>query len=309
MDTVDDKAEEEITVVVDDDTPPEDQGRAPMPANLVEDLERDEELEDYSDNVKNRMKQLKKVWHDERREKEKVQRENQEAILYAQRMQGEVSRMRKDMSVGERYLIEGYNQTANMEVEAAKHAYKIAHEAGEPDAIANAQQQLSEATYKLQQVRSYQPTLQAEPQGVQQPQHIGQPAAAPTPDAKTKAWQERNSWFGTDSEMTGSAMGFHAKLIEQNGPQYVGTDEYWAKVDATIRHRFPEYFDDEQGSSSSHAQSTAPPTATVVAPATRSKGSSKGKIKRLNTTQQEVARKLGLTNEQYARELIKLENA
>jgi hypothetical protein len=70
---------------IEDDTPPEDRGREPMPKEIVEELDGDE-LEEYSDNVKLRLKQMKKVWHDERREKEAALREQQEALAYAKRL-------------------------------------------------------------------------------------------------------------------------------------------------------------------------------------------------------------------------------
>jgi mono/diheme cytochrome c family protein len=76
---------EEFEFEIEDDTPPEDRGREPMPKEMVEELENDE-LEDYSENVKTRLKQMKKVWHDERREKEQALREQQEALDYAQRL-------------------------------------------------------------------------------------------------------------------------------------------------------------------------------------------------------------------------------
>ena len=68
-----------------DDTPKADRGRDPLPKEVVEELEQDE-LTDYSERVKQRMAQLKKVWHDERREKEAADRERQEAIKYAQQI-------------------------------------------------------------------------------------------------------------------------------------------------------------------------------------------------------------------------------
>jgi 2,3-bisphosphoglycerate-independent phosphoglycerate mutase len=72
-------------VEVEDDTPPEDRGREPMPKELVQELEADE-LEEYSEKVKTRLKQMKKVWHDERREKEREAREKYQAISVAPRM-------------------------------------------------------------------------------------------------------------------------------------------------------------------------------------------------------------------------------
>jgi hypothetical protein len=69
----------EIELEIEDDTPEEDRGREPLPKDLVEELEADE-LEDYSDKVKTRLKQMKKVYHDERRAKETADRERQEAV-------------------------------------------------------------------------------------------------------------------------------------------------------------------------------------------------------------------------------------
>ena len=71
-----------------DDTPEEDRDRAPMPKELVDELEADD-LGEYSEKVKQRLKQLKKVWHDERREKERVQREQNEAVNIAKRIMDE----------------------------------------------------------------------------------------------------------------------------------------------------------------------------------------------------------------------------
>ena len=69
----------EIEIEIEDDTPVEDRGREPLPKDLVNELEADE-LEDYSDKVKTRLKQMKKVWHDERREKEQAERERERDI-------------------------------------------------------------------------------------------------------------------------------------------------------------------------------------------------------------------------------------
>jgi hypothetical protein len=78
-------ANTEFEIEIEDDTPPEDRGREPLPKELVKELE-DDELEEYSEKVKTRLKQMKKVWHDERREKERALREQQTAIEMAQQV-------------------------------------------------------------------------------------------------------------------------------------------------------------------------------------------------------------------------------
>ena len=61
---------DEIEIEIEDDTPPEDRGRKPLPKEVVNELDNDD-LEEYSEKVKKRLSQMKKVWHDERREKER----------------------------------------------------------------------------------------------------------------------------------------------------------------------------------------------------------------------------------------------
>jgi hypothetical protein len=283
---------------VEDDTPEEDRGREPMPKEIVEELENDE-LEEYSEKVKIRIKQMKKVWHDERREKEREAREKAEAIAAAQRLMEENRKLKSTLSSGEISLLESYKQSAAYEAEAAKRAYREAYEAGDADKLVDAQEKLNEATYRLNQLNSYRPTLQQpEPEVEQQVQ----PVQAPQLDRKTVAWQERNTWFGSDPEMTASAYGLHQKLINERGPQFAGTDEYWDAVDKTMRRRFPDYFGDEVVEKPASRESKPP---TVVAPASRSRSPKKIVLKQ---SQLAIAKKLGLTPEQYARELMKMEN-
>lgn len=281
---------------IEDDTPPEDRGREPMPKEVVEELENDE-LEEYSEKVKIRLKQMKKVWHDERREKERLMREQQEALTAAQRLLEENRQLKSTLSNGEMSLLNSYKQSAEYEAEAAKRAYREAYEAGDADKLVDAQEKLNQAQFKLQQLNSYRPTLQGAEQEVQVPVQTPQ---VPRPDTKTMAWQERNGWYGSDPEMTASALGLHQKLINERGPQYAGTDEYWATIDKTMRRRFPDYFGEEAAPSRD-----TKPAAPVVAPASRSRSPKKIVLKQ---SQIAIAKKLGLTPEQYARELMKMEN-
>jgi len=285
-------------IEVEDDTPPEDRDRAPMPKELVEELEADE-LEDYSDKVKTRLKQMKKVWHDERREKERESREKHEALSVAQRMMEENKRLKASLSNGESHLVSSYKNTAEMEAADARRDYKLAYEEGDSDKVLEAQERLTDASYKLQQLKSYRPALQEEEPAVTNTQY----AAPPRPDSKTMAWQERNTWWGTDPEMTASALGLHQKLETQHGTGYVGTDEYWHSIDNTMQRRFPEYFGETPKPTSGNTKSASRPS-NVVAPASRSTSSKKIVLKQ---SQISIAKKLGITPEQYAREFSKME--
>jgi len=292
---------EKPEIEIEDDTPEADRGREPMPKELVEELEADE-LEDYSDKVKTRLKQMKKVWHDERREKEREMREKTEALSVAQRILEENRRLKSTLAHGEQSLIGSYKQTAEFEASAAKREFKEAYESGDADRLADAQEKLAEVNYRMQQINNYRPTLQQEDNEVGIPQ---QQVQIPQPDQKTMAWQERNTWYGTDPEMTASALGLHQRLINERGPQFAGTDEYWGAVDKTMRRRFFDYFGDETDNSDTKPATRDLKASSVVAPASRTR--SPKKIV-LNKTQVSIARRLGLTNEQYAREVVKMEN-
>ena len=132
-----------------------------------------------------------------------------------------------------------------------------------------------------------------------QPQQYSQQQQpqVPQPDRRALAWQERNTWFGQDEEMTATALGLHEKL-RRNGV-VIGSDDYYAALDKTMRKRFPENFEGSKPEDRQRAKN-----ATVVAPATRSTSSNKIKLK---ASQVQLAKKLGLTPEQYAMAALKLE--
>lgn len=289
---------EDFQFEIEDDTPPEDRNKKPMPKEIVEELETDE-LEDYSENVKTRLKQMKKVWHDERREKEQALREQQEALAYAQRLIEENKALKGRLTQGEQVYAETAKTAAELELEAAKKEYKDAYDLGDSDLLLAAQERLNKAQFKLQKAEDFVPARQQEEVDVQ-PQQI----PVSRPDQRAVAWQERNEWFGKDEEMTSLALGLHQKLVSQYGTSYPSTDEYWKKVDDTMRRRFPEYFeerDDADAQDTKPQREKAPP---VVAPATRSTGSKKISVKQSAVA---MAKKLGVPLEKYVQEMQKLE--
>jgi len=286
-----------IEIEIEDDTPPEDRNKEPMPKEIVEELEQDE-LEEYSDKVKLRLKQMKKVWHDERRAKESAYREQQEAIDYARRVTEENKRLKERYTAGEQEYVHTVQNAAAMELEMAKKSYKEAYDSGDGDKLVDAQQAMQDANFKLHSAKNYRPTPVQQQEIEVQQQQVSQ--QAPRPDNRAMAWQERNTWFGQDEEMTAAALGLHEKL-KRNGV-LVGSDDYYATLDKTMRRRFSENFEDSETETRNTSRTKS---STVVAPATRSTSSNKIKLK---ASQVQIAKKLGLTPEQYAREALKLEN-
>ena len=297
--------EVEIDIEIEDDTPPEDRGREPLPKELVKELEEDE-LEEYSDKVKTRLKQMKKVWHDERREKERALREQQAALEVAQQLRNEVQTLRSKATENEGYFVQSATGAAQLELQAAEKEFKDAYEAGDSDRLLEAQRKVNEATYRLQNLKSYRPPpVQNQEMVVDYSQQLTQ---LPKLDAKTESWRRQNTWFGSDDEMTATALGLNSRLIRDRGNQFVGSDEYWEIVDKTMRKRFPEYDWGDEPAEPETRSTTARTerSATVVAPVSRS---TTGKKVRLNQSQLNVIKRMGITPEQYVKEMMKLERA
>ena len=288
---------DDVDLEVEDDTPPEDRGRQPLPAEAVEALEKDE-LDEYSEGVKKKMIQLKKVWHDERREKERALREQQEAIALAQRLLEENKKLKGSVHERDNVLASTFKENVDRELEMAKREYREAYESGDSDRLLEAQEKLTDAKIKADQVSRFKPApLQTEEDEVNVPQQ------APRADPRAMAWRENNQWFGSDRLMTALALGLHEELISQHGPEYTSTDEYYKRIDDTMRQYFPDNFKEETQSEVSKAPRRT--SATVVAPATRSTSPKKIVLKQSQLT---IAKRLGITPEQYAKEFMKLEN-
>ena len=292
--------EEKIDIEVEDDTPPEDKGKTKSQPEYVESLEKDE-LEEYSDEVKQKIAGFKKIYHDERREKEKALREQQEAIAVAQRLFEENKALKGKVNTSEKVAVDSFKTSAERELDMAKREYKEAYESGDAEKLVEAQDKMTSAKMKMEKASNYADNInqRASLQEQENDVKIPQQSEKPVRDQKASAWQERNSWFGQDDEMTSLALGLHEKLVKENGMAYATTDEYYKRIDETIRKRFPENFEDVEDEKPRSKPST------VVAPASRSTSSKKI---RLNTSQLAIAKKLGLTPEQYARELLKMEN-
>ena len=282
----------EIEIEIEDDAPPEDRGRQPLPKPLVEELEKDE-LDQYDDNVKTKLKQMRKVWHDERREKESALREQQEAVGLAHRLLEENKRIKDILTNGEKEYVTTIQSNSDMELKIAQRAYKEAYEAGDSDKMMEANQALQMANLKAIQVKNFRmPSLQEEQVPVQTQSVQYQPAPyVPEPDDKAVTWQKRNGWFGQNRGMTAFALGLHEELKE-NGVE-VGSEDYYRELDKTMRRRFPENFEEQE---EQRQQSSRTRPGTVVASAVRSTAPTKVRLKQ---SQVNLAKKFGLTPEQY----------
>jgi len=290
-----------VEVEVVDDTPPQDRGRKPLDREVEEPTE--DELNEYSAKVQKRLKELTHARHDERRKAEALAREKAELERIAQAMAAENKRLQDYVNVGQNAYIDKSKSLAEVSLNTAKAKLKAALESGDTDAAVSAQEDLYKAQYEMQQVNSFRPVNLQKPiepaytQPQQQPQ-------SPNLDDRVVSWAERNPWFERpgDEDMTGYAYGVHNKLVRQYGEAYTRTDEYYQKIDGAMRKAFPDKFDDVEVSTE---ESQKPNRKSVVAPAQRT---SVPKKIRLTKTQQNVAKKLGIPLELYAKKMAELEN-
>jgi hypothetical protein len=294
--------DEDVKIEVKDDTPAEDRFVEPLSEDVKKELETVDDSKDYSHNVKTKFKQYKKAWHDERRAKEAAYREQQEALQIAQNILEENKKLKGMLHSGEKELISTYQTSAEMEMEQAKRNFKEAYDSGEADRLLEAQQEMMRAQLKLDKTKNFKPTVQVDENNVQTTQK--QPVQQQM-DPKVSAWVAKNEWFVDPNKrgMRRYAEGVHEELAERYGRAFIGTNEYFNSIDKEVRKRFPEEFAGVQNDEDVTPQRTK--SSTVVAPAKRSTAPKKVV---LTKTQVGLAKKFGLTPEQYARELMKLEN-
>jgi len=284
------EGEPEVEVI--DDTPPEDRGRKPM-AEAPKDFS-DEELESYNESVKKRIQHFTKGYHEERRAKEAAAREREEALKLAQAVLEENKKLKGSLNQGHTALLEQAKKVVDNEIAMAEAKMRIAYESGDSGAIAEAQRELTTVVLKADKIANFKPTPLQESQTEVQIQQR-QPEQ-PRLHHKTENWRSRNPWFGQNRRMTSYALALHEELTQDERIDPT-SDEYYQRIDAEMRNRFPDAFESER-----QVDATPSPKKSNVAPATRSTAAKKIV---LTTSQVNIAKKLGIPLEVYAKEVAK----
>jgi hypothetical protein len=286
--------ETSVKVEVKDDTPERDRGRKLMTEAPEEVTE--EELMKYKDvKLRDRLAHLNKGYHEERRAKERAEREREEALTIAQRILHENEQLKGSVNNNQKMLIEQAKTVAAKELEEAKKKYKAAYESGDGDAVTTAQDELMSAKLKAERINNFRPrALQTQESRVQtEPMPQNPASGAPVKDDKAVAWKDRNRWFNQDREMTGFALAVHERLVEEEGVD-PRSDTYYERIDARMREKFPEKFQDGNGGNEKPRRSS------VVAPATRSTAPKKIV---LTPSAVSIAKRLGIPLELYAKKV------
>jgi hypothetical protein len=242
------------------------------------------ELDEYSDSVKKRINRLTYQMRE-------AERQRDEAVDYAQRVQTQNSTLQTRLRSSDGSLVKEYDNRVNSELARAKNALKEAQELGDGEAIAQATEAVARSAteaenvkrLQAQQVRARRNTAQSPPQMPPQQQQQAIP-----PDPKAQDWAEQNEWFGTDQAMTYAAFGIHRDLVEEG--QDPTSNGYYTEVDKRIREYFPQKF----GQTEIVQQR--------VAGSSRGTGGKRAtRSVKLNPSQVAIAKRLGVPLEDYAR--------
>jgi len=274
-----------LEVEIVDDTPEEDRGRPRRADGKEPEVPDDDEIANYSDNVQSRIKKLRFEYHEERRRKEEAERVREQAVMDMQKLYEENQKLRETLTKGEGALVNQAKGRIAAELEKAKQSYKDAYESGDSDAMIAANERLTLLTNEKLRYESYKPKpvqQQKMPEYTQAPQES-------VVDDKAIDWASRNEWFQKDKAMTGYAYGIHEELVEDGiDPR---SDEYYRQIDAKMREAFPHKFGHQRQQG------------TVVALSSRSTKAPR----KVTLTQSQVAlaKRLGISPERYAAQLMK----
>lgn len=300
LDKSDSSNEVEIEIV--DDTPEQDKGRPRRPEGKEPEIPEDDEIAQYSEGVQKRIKKLRYEFHEERRAKEEAARQLNEATAFAKRLMDEKKRMEEALRKGEEILVENAKGKVESDLELARKKFKEAYDAGDADGIAAAQERIAELSVQKVSAANYRPVYKEEVE-TQRIQPGYDPVVRPPTDPRAVDWAKKNTWFGRDQLMTDYAKHIHDRIVvfDRIDPR---SEDYWQTLDGEMRKRFPEMFDDPVEDSRSERQ-VRQQTSNVVAPASRSTAAKPRKQVKLTATEVSLAKRLGLTVEQYAAEKMK----
>ncbi len=283
---------QENNIEIIDDTPPEDRNRKPMdepPKEMT-----DDELEKYDEGVKARIRHFTKGYHEERRRAEEAIREREAAIEAAKRLVEENKKLKGSVNQGQQALIEQAKKVINNDLDAAKRAFKEAYESGDAEALTTAQENLTAIKIKADKLANFKPPpVQVEKEEEFQ---VSAPVQTQRLDEQTEKWKNENEWFGKDRRMTSYALALHQEIVEDERIP-PSSSKYFDRIDEEMRKRFPEKFDEPKPDASPPVKSS-----NVVAPATRNTASKKIV---LSKSQVNIAKRLGLKLEDYAREVAR----
>ena len=277
------------------ETPAEDKTFENERETKLEKKEEKDELKEYSEGVQKRIAKLT-------RKMREAERQREEAITFANSMKANADRLEKKMSTLDKSYVKEFESRVTTNMDAARQALRVAIEAGDVDGQVKAQEQMARLAQDasrlgaLKDISETAPTQEVEQPAYQQPRRA-------VNDPKAEEWAAKNTWFGSDSAMTHTALDLHKVLVEEEGydPK---SDEYYEEVEKRIRLEFPHKFDKMDNTSTERTKPVQ-----NVASAKRSASTGRKKTVKLTPSQVAIAKRLGVPLEDYAKQLKITEGA
>ena len=211
----------------------------------------------------------------------------------------ENEKLRKSLEENEDVLLNQAKSRVEAQLAQANANYKAAYEAGDSDKLLEAQAELTRLQNEQYRISNYTPPKRQEAAPVPT-EALSQTEAQPEPakpPQRALDWADKNPWFMQDKRMTGFAYGVHEELVTKGVEP--NSEQYYNEIDAAMKEAFPNKFEVD-------AEESAPPqpqAGNVVAPPSRT--SKKPRKVKLTPSAAALAKRLGLTAEQYAAQLMK----
>jgi len=251
-----------------------------------------EELENYSKDVQRRIAKLTKKWRE-------AERQREEAIAFARTQKQQREQLEKKYSSVEEAGVKDREAMIQSGLLAAQAKLAAAREEGNIQGEVEANKEIARLGYEEARLFEAKQAFEQRAKKPKQEQPIpnfqAQQQPEIQPDPKAEAWGAKNPWFGKDTAMTYTAFDVHKKLVEDEGYD-PSSDEYYSELDKRIRLEFPNKF----ATNTDKVETTTKPVQ-QVASATRSAKSGRKTI-RLTPTEVAIAKKLGVSLEDYAKQ-------
>lgn len=284
----------EIEII--DDTPdPRDRGRPAAPPVTPEDdfIATEAELQTYRSNrTRQRVENLAKRGHEERRAKEEAIRRESAAIEYAKTLAQENAELRRIQQATANAQLTATKDAAEARMREAQAKYKDAVEKADPEEMAVATAELSRASAFLAAIPDA-------------PRPLPPPKPAPQVSQYSErmaGWLSRNQWFATDQRLHNTAMGYHHVAVAQGLTP--DSEQYYAFID---RNMSAHLGGPAPAPAPEQRHQSAQPKPRHVAPVNPAEPSqratpAKGKIV-LTQSQRSIADALGVPYIEYAKQL------
>tara|TARA_Y100000401_G_scaffold4905_2_gene3419 strand:+ start:174 stop:1034 length:861 start_codon:yes stop_codon:yes gene_type:complete len=285
--TIEEDKNEELEVSVEEETVEKEE-------EVSEEIEQQEEVQ-VEEKPKKQSKFQKRI-DDLTHKQREAERQRDEYYKVAQQVVEENKKLREQAQSNIKFGAEEMEGRLKSEIESANKEFKKAYEEGDADKIMEAQQKMIEASTqktKLEQVKQY-----SDPSNFDE---SSSPTVVPPPNSKAVEWANENPWFNKDMVMTNAAYTIHDELVK-SGVQG-DSEDYYSKLDERIRSEFPHKFPDGKTTHQKNNVSNQ----TLVTPA-GNQASTKSRKVRLSPSQVQVANRLGVPLEEYAKQFVALNN-